>query len=65
MRDFRVTWNEISDEELDLKMAEEILNEDHFGLKDVKERILEYLAVRKLSPKLKSPILCLIGAHCR
>ncbi|AZR74871.1 endopeptidase La [Anoxybacter fermentans] len=55
-------WNKYSDEELDLKRAKKILDEDHYGLKEVKERILEYLAVRKLSPKLKSPILCLIGA---
>ncbi len=55
-------WNDVSDEELDLARAEEILNEDHYGLEDMKERIIEYLAVRKLSPKMKSPILCLIGA---
>lgn len=55
-------WNESSDEEFELKQAEEILEADHYGLKDIKERILEFLAVRKLSPKLKSPILCLIGA---
>lgn len=55
-------WNSVSDDELDLNHSEEILDEDHYGLKDVKERILEYLAVRKLSDKLKSPILCLVGA---
>lgn len=55
-------WNNSSDEEFELKQAEEILEADHYGLKDIKERILEFLAVRKLSSKLKSPILCLIGA---
>lgn len=54
-------WNKLDKEELDLKEAEEVLNEDHFGLEDVKERILEYLAVRQLSPNKKGPILCLIG----
>lgn len=55
-------WNKFSDEQLDMKGAGDILDEDHYGLKEVKDRILEYLAVRKLSPKLKSPILCLVGA---
>ena len=55
-------WETYSEEMLDLKNAEAILDDEHYGLKEVKERIIEYLAVRKLSPKLKSPILCLVGA---
>lgn len=54
-------WSEKSKEKLDLKEAEKILNEDHYGLKKVKERILEYLAVKKQSGKLRGPILCLAG----
>ena len=55
-------WNDYSDEDLDLDKSEEILDEDHYGLEDIKDRILEFLAVRKLSPELKSPIICLVGA---
>ena len=55
-------WNEMSEDNLDINHAEEVLNEDHFGLEKVKERILEYLAVLKLKGNLKSPILCLVGA---
>jgi len=55
-------WNKEKEEEIDIKKAEEILEEDHYGLEDVKERILEYLAVRKLAPVKKGPILCLVGA---
>lgn len=54
-------WNKGSREVIDLKKAEAILNEDHYGLEKVKERILEYLAVRKLNGKGESPILCLVG----
>jgi ATP-dependent Lon protease len=54
-------WNVSSDDKLDLKRAEEILERDHYGLEDVKERILEYLAVRKLKPDHHGPILCLVG----
>jgi ATP-dependent Lon protease len=54
-------WNEHSKDNFDLKRAERILNEDHFGLDKVKERILEYLAVLKLKGDMKSPILCLYG----
>lgn len=54
-------WNDKSEENLDLNRAEEILNEDHYGLDKVKERILEYLAVIQLSKSLKGPILCLAG----
>jgi len=54
-------WNKSAKENMDLINAEEILNEDHYGLEKVKERILEYLAVIKLSKTLKGPILCLVG----
>src|SRR5690554_1844353 len=55
-------WAKLKKDIIDLKEAEKVLNADHYGLEDVKERILEYLAVRKLSPGKKGPILCLIGA---
>src|SRR6056297_828472 len=54
-------WNEFTTDNYDLKRAERILDEDHFGLENVKDRILEYLAVLKLKGDLKSPILCLYG----
>lgn len=54
-------WSKKSDEKIDIKGAEKILNEDHYGLKKVKERILEYLAVHKLTGKIKGPILCFAG----
>ncbi len=54
-------WNTFSEDLLDLGKAETILDEDHYGLKKPKERILEYLAVHKLVEKLKGPILCLVG----
>lgn len=54
-------WGEYTTDNFDLKHAEKILNEDHFGLDKVKERILEHLAVLKLKGDLKSPILCLYG----
>jgi ATP-dependent Lon protease len=54
-------WGEKTDEKLDVIDAERILDEDHYGLKKVKERILEYLAVQALVKKLKGPILCLVG----
>lgn len=54
-------WSLKSEENLDLKRAETILDEDHFGLEKVKERIVESLAVRKLKDKVKGPILCLVG----
>ena len=46
---------------IDLTHSEEILNKDHYGLEKVKERVLEYLAVQKLTNSLKGPILCLVG----
>jgi ATP-dependent Lon protease len=55
-------WNKKSDDELDLKHARVILDEDHFGIVKVKERIIEQLAVLKLNPEAKAPILCLVGA---
>jgi ATP-dependent Lon protease len=54
-------WNEFSKDKFDLKRAMKILNRDHFGLEDVKRRIIEYLAVLKLRNDMKSPILCLYG----
>jgi ATP-dependent Lon protease len=57
----QLPWNEFTDDNLDLHHAQQILDEDHFGLEKVKERILEYLAVIKLKKDLKSPILCLVG----
>lgn len=54
-------WKKVSRDNNDIRHAEEILNEDHYGLDKVKERILEYLAVRTLSKKGNGPILCLVG----
>ena len=54
-------WGEMSDDNLDLGNAQNVLDEDHFGLDEVKERIIEYLAVLKLKGNMKSPILCLWG----
>jgi ATP-dependent Lon protease len=54
-------WNSYTQDNLDLKNAKKVLDEDHFGLEEVKERILEHLAVLKLKGDLKSPILCLYG----
>ena len=54
-------WNTSSEDNIDLNRAEEILNEDHYGLDKVKERVLEYLAVIQLSEGIKGPILCLVG----
>lgn len=54
-------WSVKSEDNLDLKRAERILNEDHYGLEKAKERILEYLAVCKLTRKMKGPILCFVG----
>lgn len=54
-------WRKSSEEKLDLIEARRVLDEDHYGLEDVKERILEFLAVIKLRPDAKSPILCFVG----
>lgn len=56
-----VPWKKASKTNINIKKAEDILNEDHYGLKKVKERILEYLAVYKLSGKLNGPIICFAG----
>jgi ATP-dependent Lon protease len=58
---FALPWNKSTVDNLDLKKAKKILDEDHYGLDKVKERILEYLAVRSLSKKIKGPILCFVG----
>ncbi len=54
-------WNEFSKDKFDLKRAQKVLDTDHYGLEDVKRRIIEYLAVLKLRNDMKSPILCLYG----
>ncbi|EOG8706473.1 endopeptidase La [Bacillus paranthracis] len=54
-------WTEATEDMIDLAHSEEILNKDHYGLEKVKERVLEYLAVQKLTNSLKGPILCLVG----
>ena len=54
-------WKKVSKDNEDIRHAEKILNEDHYGLEKVKERILEYLAVRSLTKKGTSPIICLVG----
>ena len=56
-----VPWSKSTKINLDLKKAKEILDEDHYGLKEVKERILEYLAVQKRVTKMKAPVLCFVG----
>jgi ATP-dependent Lon protease len=58
---FGLPWNKTTVDNLDLKKAKAILDEDHYGLDKVKERIIEYLGVRKLSKKIKGPILCFVG----
>lgn len=54
-------WNNLSEDNLDLDHVRKILNEDHYGLKDLKTRIVEYLAIRKLKDSMKGPIICLVG----
>ncbi|HCU24405.1 MAG TPA: endopeptidase La, partial [Deltaproteobacteria bacterium] len=54
-------WYDVTKDKIDIKEAESVLDEDHYGLKQVKERILEYLAVQSLVDKLKGPILCFVG----
>ncbi|MDU2066349.1 MAG: endopeptidase La [Sporomusaceae bacterium] len=54
-------WSKISTDRLDITLAEATLDEDHYGLEKVKERILEYLSIRKLTDQMKGPILCLVG----
>ena len=54
-------WNEFTKDNLDLKHAQKVLDEDHYGLEKIKERIIEYLAVLKLKNDMKAPILCFVG----
>ena len=54
-------WKLTSEDDLDIEHAERVLDEDHYGLEKVKERILEYLAVRRLNPEAKGPLLCFVG----
>jgi ATP-dependent Lon protease len=54
-------WSKTTKDVIDIKNAKTVLDKDHFGLKHVKDRILEYLSVRKLNPKMKGPILCFVG----
>lgn len=54
-------WNRESKGKIDIVKAREILNEDHYGLEDVKERVLEFIAIRKLTNSMKGPIICLVG----
>src|SRR5204862_2837159 len=54
-------WKNASDDVLDIAVARKVLNEDHYGLHDVKERILEHLAVLQRNPQAKAPILCFVG----
>lgn len=58
---FDLPWNVETEDNLDIKHAREILDEDHYGLQKIKERVLEYLAIRKLSQNMKGPILCFVG----
>lgn len=58
---FDLPWNILTEDNLDIKNARKVLDEDHYGLKKVKERVLEYLAIRQLSQNMKGPILCLVG----
>lgn len=54
-------WNNQTEDNLDLRHAREVLEQDHYGLEDIKDRIIEHLAVIKLNPQAKSPILCFVG----
>ena len=54
-------WNSYTEDDLDINRAQQILDRDHYGLKKVKDRILETLAVRKLAPDVKAQIICLVG----
>lgn len=56
-----IPWSKSTKDKLDIKIAKKVLNDDHYDLEKVKERILEYLSVRKLKEKMKGPILCFIG----
>jgi ATP-dependent Lon protease len=56
-----IPWNVTSESKVDLGACKIVLDEDHYGLEKIKDRVLEYLAVRKLNPNIKGPILCLVG----
>ncbi len=56
-----IPWNEKTEDKIDVEAAEKVLDEDHYGLKSVKERIVEHLAVQSLVEKIQGPILCLVG----
>lgn len=58
---FELPWNKETKDKIDIKKSEKILDDAHFGMEKVKERIIEYLSIRKLSTKMKSPIICLVG----
>jgi ATP-dependent Lon protease len=58
---FSLPWNKETKDKIDIKESRKILDEDHYGLEKVKERIIEYLAIRKLAKSMKGPILCLVG----
>ena len=57
----QLPWSKLDEEQIDIAKARVVLDEDHFGLEKIKKRILEYLAVRKLNPQGRSPILCFVG----
>ena len=56
-----IPWNKYTEEGVDIKFARQVLDEDHYGMQEVKDRLLEYLGVRALNPEMKSPIICLVG----
>ncbi len=58
---FDLPWKKSTKDELDIAKSRKILDEDHYGMKDVKERVLEYLAIRQMTKSLKGPIICLVG----
>lgn len=58
---FDLPWQKSTKDKLDIAKSREILDEDHYGLEDVKERVLEYLAIRQMTKSLKGPIICLVG----
>jgi ATP-dependent Lon protease len=57
----QLPWSKLDEESIDIERARKVLDEDHFGLEKIKRRIVEYLAVRKLNPQGRSPILCFVG----
>src|SRR5690606_28390903 len=57
----QLPWSKVDDESIDIEHARRVLDEDHYGLEKIKRRIIEYLAVRKLNPEGRSPILCFVG----